>query len=799
MKSGAYKGYSRNTRNYTLENNFSLGMHYSDKPIAEGEMRLLVNFDISSDRTSLKPRLGFSQSKSSLKVHTSLASKHPYVGLYDVLHTGEAKLLALSDQQTLGVSYSSERSTNLCTPVVCGTTYAPGSIHDMSFTNVDDYDVKTRYAYCRGFNNTYYLPAENGLLTYGEEFQQNGTFLPARELNASEAVNYGYNMLLASPYNFVDSVGAEPIIHGIAVYDMNNNICLDPYVNQSVYFVPNMTLPVGSYYYMWLSRTAENDNYSIIKAGAFDFIVDGQHGKCTNGSPVFNLNIPNKNYFLQLVLYKRQDFNEEGAIVPPYTTGSESVIYRNTHVDPSVSVPPKWYWSPVDQVYINATQFLIYNECPTIASLESSFAFTDNMAETKGPKDVINYDLSTVLGMTMWNKYLVMYAPENGRNILFLSAYNEPEFFPYPNNTDIFDEDIRYCVPYLNDLLVFTESQLYRLVFDGTGGWVKTMIQGNLNITDADIPFIQVVKNMVYFKSGDGYYMVVPKSSSITGELTLAPVSRPLDEFFKHFTKNIYEVIMRTYPEGFEGVEWDDLGLLDAYSYLNFEDIHNIYRIYVDSAEVTRTVTVDIMYNSVARHWRMYLYTSHSRMDMYTADATQRSDLMMIDGTSVYFVTQREDNYTDSLADAEGNFLSNYQLLDTGYHDYSAETKKRFRELQLLINNISKDELWFDLSYILDSTERIPAYDYDITTASSEDMNIMYLTRIAHGVPSGEERKAYANKFCIHQSDYPDSYMWKVRTGISGKGYTPRLQLRTNSQAYELLNLIWVYRIMYLR
>lgn len=794
MKSGAYKGYSRNTRNYTLENNFAAGMHYTDKPILEGEVRLLINLDLSSDKTSLTPRLGLRLAGTHARISTTLQDKHPRVALLDDTSTG-IKLMTLTDQQLLAVTYMQNTAPKQCTPVSCGKAYTADALHDVYFHT--DYRDKTRYAYCRGFNNNYYIPVENGLKVYGDAYEVQGTFLQARELNASEAVNYGYNMLLSNPYNFVDSVGAEPIIHGVAVYDTNDEICLDPYVNQTVRFVPNMTLPEGTYYYMWLSRTADNDNYSIIKAGSFDFEEEGTHGVCVNGSPSFSINIPSKNYFLQLVLYKRKDFNQEGMIAPPFPVGEESTIYRNTYEDESVNIPPKWYWSPVDQEYISATQFLIYNECPTIATLESSFAFTDNTAETKGPKNVVNYDLSTAAGMTMWNKYLVMYAPTGGENMLFLSAYNEPEFFPYPNNTDIFDENIKYCVPYLNDLLVFTETQLYRLIFDGAGGWVKTMIQGNLHITDTEIPFIQVVKNMVYFKSGDGYFMVVPKSTSMTGELTLAPVSRSLEYFFKHFKKSVWDVLTRTYPV-FSTADIDTLYLQEAYSYLNFEDIHNVFIFCLnDAADV---VTVDVIYNSVARYWRIYTYTSKGRLDVYTEDATKTSDMLMLNGVSLYYVKQLNDVHVDNIGTAGATELTNVQLLDTGYHDYAVETKKRFRELQFLINNLSKEELNFELSYILDATERIPLYEYTTATEVQNGLGIMYLSRVTEIVPDAVDYNTYANQFCLRQNDYPSTYMWKVRTGISGKGYAPRFQLRNaDEKVYEILNFIWVYRIMYLR
>ena len=47
---------------------------------------------------------------------------------------------------------------------------------------------------------------------------------------------------------------------------------------------------------------------------------------------------------------------------------------------------------------------------------------------------------------------------------------------------------------------------------------------------------------MIYFKSGNYYYMLVPKAQSTTGELTLAPISTPITEFFNNFSVNVERV-----------------------------------------------------------------------------------------------------------------------------------------------------------------------------------------------------------------------------------------------------------------
>ena len=107
-----------------------------------------------------------------------------------------------------------------------------------------------------------------------------------------------------------------------------------------------------------------------------------------------------------------------------------------------------------------------------------------------------------------------------------------------------------------------------------------------------DIPLIRTVKNMVFFKSGNYYYMVVPKANSTTGELVVAPISRPVELFFDRFKEAIDSVLKKVYD--YE----DDIQLVHHYNFLDFEDVHNMYVF-----QTTKGVLLNIavLYNTVAR------------------------------------------------------------------------------------------------------------------------------------------------------------------------------------------------------
>jgi hypothetical protein len=49
-------------------------------------------------------------------------------------------------------------------------------------------------------------------------------------------------------------------------------------------------------------------------------------------------------------------------------------------------------------------------------------------------------------------------------------------------------------------------------------------------------------------------------------------------------------------------------------------------------------------------------------------------------------------------------------------------------------------------------------------------------------------------------SEFPETVFWKTRFPVSGKGYVPRLKiLNMDEETYEMLNISWVFRMLYSR
>ena len=154
--------------------------------------------------------------------------------------------------------------------------------------------------------------------------------------------------------------------------------------------------------------------------------------------------------------------------------GTDAVVYSPGD---SISVPYKVAYKQytlVAEVYykdeVDAHTYVSdeddYKNLKPIASMTvSSYYSSNNTNATTSNLTMKNYNLATATGMTSWQQRLVMWGVDGAKTTLWTSQPNKVEYFPYPNNVEVFNEPIVHCVPYLTNLLVFTTSKLYLLTY----------------------------------------------------------------------------------------------------------------------------------------------------------------------------------------------------------------------------------------------------------------------------------------------------------------------------------------------
>lgn len=630
MKQGTYKNYQRGRRQYTIDTDFVNGMMFTNGAVDEGYVKSLVNYDIQEDGKALVPRPGLRVSELILPnvVLENDVTDRAY-------HTDEnISIMAAKDCIENGKTYkqfilgkpaigSEEGYLWVCTSSNPEYTVSnEDSSSDDTFV-VDDFSVDVALGNatyqgtpCKYFladmpkihdlviapdnkiasligtfafgNSFYFFHPINGLsyttFNEGEEKYTVKTVQP-KQISPSEAVTFGYNMLSGNDaYAFINE-SLEGIIQltGILPYSVKeeNTLLMTPKQNEDIYLRCYFKGQTGkSYKFMWEWRNVGDEDWNVLQS--------------LEKSPTYTL--------VQL---------NDGSV--GLSVGSEvldklQISFKAPTTDILVRV----------QAYATSDLQTV-EKAMTVGfdfSLEA-YGMTSNVKQE-------TYDLKTATGIECWQNRLVVWGVPKDPTVMFISDMNDPTYFPYPNNISIYDEPIISVKAFLDSLLVFTTSAIYQVTLNSDGiSWTSTVVQSNLNLEPWDRHLIQVVRNMVFFKSGNYYFMMVPKAQSTTGELALAPVSSSIVEFFNHFEYNVTSILQDTFNYQSE------LNFINYFNYLDYEDVHNVYvyRYSDEDSDKEGYLHFDMLYNTVTRSWRIHTYEAPHYLYPYKQDATKRGML----------------------------------------------------------------------------------------------------------------------------------------------------------------------------
>lgn len=476
---------------------------------------------------------------------------------------------------------------------------------------------------------------------------------------------------------------------------------------------------------------------------------------------------------------------------------------------------------------------------------------SDELANTLN-LDSKKFNLGQCTGMCEWSQRLVVWGVPGALNTLFVSDVNNPTFFPYPNNVDIFTDPIIAVHNYGDELLVLTTSALYRLTWDTQGtGWSHKLVQQNLHVTEADTYLSCVIKNMFFFKSGEYYYMMVPKNASstaVSGEVTIAPISKPITELLDNFHKEVYNLIKVVVDQP-NIADFTDK-LVNYFSYVDNTKITVNYVYALDDTTsgsvaqdnlTSKYLYVQLIYDTDIRTWEMRAFEAPHMLYASHIDAIQQDRFIDItpalNDTKLVMQYYKFTGVADKAVQCESimgmpiestKIMRNYQYLDTGNREINTELKKRFREFQFKIKNSTATNLGFFTSFLIDGSLRkdLQRYAPRFITGDSTNEPMIVVERVLDTdtmtyhtsrieriiVPESMLQDAGeltptilntvedADKWILDQSAFPGRTFWKVRMPISGKGYTPRvILLSVNEKEFELIGHSWAYRTMHAR
>lgn len=800
----SFKGFERGQRVSSKQETFLMGMSSADTTLQEGFSKMLVNFDIDRNGESLIPRPGIhtvttatKQDKCYVDIRpTVVAACESYVDdkdvMLQVMTTGDYSETASGwTTPKLSDAHLEVDDINLYTVQKAYTTpefskaYILGSSLYRKIPTEGVHGVPIhggelqRHVGCFAFNNEYYM-----FRHYNDPYPTQGdrdayiqlckaTYEPTtanisegfgfkiiepKKLTPKEAAMWGYNMLDNNPYSFsCDRQGSGVTLLGVLPYTQDDILVMTPRINQTLKIKVYFAAAPGKWRAVLEHKTPSASDWTSVGE---QIKTIGTTGDITPF--FFPFSAPTGEVIIRVKVYDENATPGTGADGKPLPPSEIGVMTVGMSFDPS-------------------TQGSTANVKP----------------ET--------YNIRMSKGVCYWKSRLVTWGVSKAPNVLFMSDINDPSYFPYPQGADILDEPIVHCVPLLENLLVFTKTELYMisLMEDGLG-YSKKLIQSHLRISDSDIHLIQTVKNMVYFKSGNYFYMVVPRLASTTGELTIAPISNNIKPLLDNFRENVENIFKIMYNNS---NVLTNATLIDYYNYLDFEDINNVYVFY--DALFDRYINVCLLYNSVGRYWRMYMYETKSKLYSIANSATSRGKLVGVervpsgytgDGCKITVLSFTGGTPVDTINGVQASVCKNYQYLDTGLREIDSDYKKRFREVQLKLNNKSESGIRFSTKVSVDDNLKIDFKNVDGAYDEVDDNVTVLEPTFVDDVTIPDVVTPVEYYWLTGSDKLPLKSIYKVRMPIIGKGYAPRLQLKcTAEKQYELLNINWMYRQLYSR
>jgi len=850
----SYKN-KRTPRRVQVQSAFQLGSYYTDQEMAEGYAKLLVNYDYADDGLVLKPRMG---------LHCDKAIYHSDVDL------DSTTTVTLGEAHLDGLLYFKD-------------TNDKNQLAEMILSFGQPYSFKPENAE----QDYYYAPnvhvAQNDTLIRGEAGW--ALILDRRSDNRYVKEPY-YIAHFKKDINDINTVGyiqtktyANINIFNTAVENLKINKPIYCNFNGSIYTISTSYLKdinnviTGADKNMRLCCLKINETDSI----AHDFevtreVIEPRQPSLSEATTVgFNMLLddpyeyPNTQGGLAIkgiTPYRpKSDPNDPLGVVLFTANTGETIRFNATYsYQTGVAYQVRWSykggddedwkvlkdWTAVPSV--GADKLIYYDVVPDheIFSIRCEIREgTDDSTLRLGilPRFKLNvdslknlgeevFDLNTATGMFTFNNMLGLYGVKGAETTIFFSDIENPSYFPFPHNIDTYDEYILKVINYLDTLLVVTTTSIYTITGDSLPStFVKKKIITNLNITELDAELIKVIKDQVFFKADNTFFVLKPNTyTSDASDLRAYEVSKVINNFLLDFKNNTLKLFNKVYP--LRLTEPDLLNNKDAINVWKYNDLNitgynqhvvdgklqitlnlnlicnaeiaHIQRIYNNNANLI------LIYDTLTKQWYFQTYSllnmcaiRHRRID------TQ--DLLLFDNTIkndknyllvVKAVNAPHDSYAYTIDDelfTETAKLPNWQLIDTGIVQMNNTLYKRLRELQFTLNNIDKvpihlnTHIYADGKNVLDGTK----YEiiHDVNPLSTDYGHIFVNTYDAYDMQF--TGATLFDDIILDSSKFPDLTLVRTHLVLTGKGrFISGEFINRDEKRYELSNILWVYRLM---
>lgn len=809
-QSSNYKQYARTTRVLTEESGFAGGMLWTGNNIDEAHLKAIVNCDYDDTTGYLKARDPFIKTSDSPN-ETDFADLDIDLSNYSLLSTYSICAFDVSnDDSLLGagdlyifartVFSVNEYSVDVNKNNIKCVYRVDEDYYLCDMPEVDDYSVTLR-----SINNTNFLHLyENQLYGLGQSANDSEQWLHVYRIEKSvlstdedEVVTYSLVPLSYTDYikPKIDSVGLleagvsgfnaargentfkydsvqieseeQPYIVGVYFTDESGTVLVSPPLDKPV----KVHVPVA-----YVSGMEGNSCLAMFQ------LKEGGEANTTNLEDSWSyvtagtLDVDTDMFVFDFRFQKKRT-----------TLG---FTYYGTNLDiADTTVPPAYSDDAVDYL----------------------MPYVVTAGDSHSNLKVKHYDLSGAYGSCIWKNRMCLWGTQSSHNCLFLSDVDNFYYYPIPHNVALFDTSVISCIPYKDTLLVFTADKIYRVSENNDGSFAQTVIQQDMPLTRKDAPHLTAIKNMVLFKSGNYFYMIVPKSQSLTDELSIAPIYKNIAGFLNMLDKSTQEVLQLVYPE-YLFTKCSVANQAPTTVYAEQDTVHILYnvvatvKVKTENALEAKTFSFKMFlnYNTNLRAWTLYLEdTTTASLDVAMLNASRIMSFVRIHNNGTFSIVTQQPVTSGS------DFRI---LIDTGYRTLSSTTQKRFREVQLKLYNTAESITAFGTAFLVDGVWRRNYSKLQEVTLENNVISLMptldlntFVTELTMPVDTTGNIIKDPGSDSIELSDWTlDFSHFKreapvtIRVPVSGKGFNPRFIFMTPNAAGLTINEInWVYRLMH--
>ena len=624
------------------------------------------------------------------------------------------------------------------------------------------------------------------LINDGEKHILRRKALEPRTLNPIEALSSGYNILHPEPYVFNDEAGGTVAVLGMLIYEDEQS--------SAPVFSPELGKPVTVRTYYQYPELEETDTTKIQQK------IEILNAQSTSEEWEVIKDFPEKDD-------EDQGFTPGSKILHTFIPKYKSFLYRVTlrlGDDEKTEYP-----------------YFILIQCG-----DSRYDSLKNKT----------FDLRNGKGMISWQSCVGIYGLPEAPNTIFFSDVEDPSYFPFPNNTMAFDNDILAVHNYLDNLIVITIDSIWLVVAGTTiGNSIQKRILANIHIPEIDAINLVVLKDQIFFKTDTQFYVLKPNQyTSDATDLKNYVNSTAIANYTADFKRETVNMLNKVYIEMLQQMERDypnsdfkfvDFDVLDTVSLIRDSEVHYIYTIvpilsnqYPFAFQIHK-LNLHLVYNTLSRSWRMYFvtigrdgYTNYNPVLYKNKQSGAFYEFFTHPGDDAYTITvtkQTYDRVSDIVTDGKwtlASYYDNYNYIDTGNVALDDVPTKRFREAQFNLLNLNGKAIRFYTNFFVDGQEYVDATNYEvqhITDPDDFDYGKIYVTPIEQtnlslpGTTELADVDTETNHWTLDSSKFPDLTLATVRYQLQGRGYRCSLQLlNTSLQRYELSELKWVYRIM---